>query len=790
MKKALLFLAVLCVAGIFSAKAQYSSSDSAYVRELRSTTINTSTFPVTITDTLGDTNTKFLYDIRPGKRGRLFSFTLAAPTDLDIFLASGGWDSYLFLLNSQFRLITYNDDCDAGSSTGSQILRHLNAGRYYIVVSEYNSSSTPESFSLTLKAGSWTTLSTAPCVSMNVNDTVSDSLTVSDRLLTDHYRNCNSFVKGYSIQTPANAESIEISIDANFDEYLYLLDENRHVIKATDNYYISSLVNPSSTYYILVTSYYSDDIGEFDLSTELNTSIPTYYIDGVNGDDDSTGLTPSSPLLTLEKAAYLSSNNGENYAKFYLIDDYTFSNSTTIEYQNNIKVLPYQRDIRLYMPTSGSSDLMASDYQLIFGDKNGNYDFIIDSSTSTGYDELFEVYYEDTYLEINNLKVRNSIIPSNFAYVYSLVMNNCEFINDSTNENLFETDYEYATIDILNSTFSQSYFDGLIYLYDEYNKLTMKNSTVSQCSFDDFFIKLYDEYCSTTLDSCTITQCNADYFLYNDEYYGSITLKNTNITHNTAYYMFYPYYECSFTMENSNWTDNSSDNGIWFYTSEVNLISGTWCNNSVSAPVSYCANPNLTANNWGGINLWDQVTLNIGPSFSMDTTNLITFDSTCTINITENITVPHTATLYPYLYDDSIRNYYYVGYQVIFGDSTVLANNFRKFKMAQVDTVMWYIHEDGKIYNDPVPEPPVGLTAADGTIKLFPNPATDILNIAIEGTAITEVNIIDMYGKTAIRAKISEGANTVNISHLPAGMYFVQLRAADSVKATQKLVKR
>ena len=50
--------------------------------------------------------------------------------------------------------------------------------------------------------------------------------------------------------------------------------------------------------------------------------------------------------------------------------------------------------------------------------------------------------------------------------------------------------------------------------------------------------------------------------------------------------------------------------------------------------------------------------------------------------------------------------------------------------------------------------------------------------------------VIDIYGKTVARTTVSEGNNTLNISALPAGMYFVQLRAAGSVKATQKLIKR
>ena len=121
-------------------------------------------------------------------------------------------------------------------------------------------------------------------------------------------------------------------------------------------------------------------------------------------------------------------------------------------------------------------------------------------------------------------------------------------------------------------------------------------------------------------------------------------------------------------------------------------------------------------------------------------------------------------------------------------DSTLLANNFRKFKVAQADTVAWYLHSDGKIYTD---EEPVGLASAtEGTIRLYPNPASNVLNIALQGTEVNEVVVIDIYGKTAMRNTVADGNNSLDISSLPAGMYFVQLRADNAVKATQKLIKR
>ncbi|MBR0073812.1 MAG: T9SS type A sorting domain-containing protein, partial [Bacteroidales bacterium] len=75
-------------------------------------------------------------------------------------------------------------------------------------------------------------------------------------------------------------------------------------------------------------------------------------------------------------------------------------------------------------------------------------------------------------------------------------------------------------------------------------------------------------------------------------------------------------------------------------------------------------------------------------------------------------------------------------------------------------------------------------------ISLYPNPASDVLNIALQGSEVNEVVVIDIYGKAVAHATVAEGSNTMDISALPAGMYFVQLKANNRVKATQKIVKR
>ena len=109
MKRIFTILAVLFVAGIFTAKAQ-SPADSSYVRDLNYVFFNMSSLPNSITDSLAN-GSKILKDLREGKRGKGYAIivTQNATLDLQLFGASG-WDTYLYLLDANFEKVALNDD--------------------------------------------------------------------------------------------------------------------------------------------------------------------------------------------------------------------------------------------------------------------------------------------------------------------------------------------------------------------------------------------------------------------------------------------------------------------------------------------------------------------------------------------------------------------------------------------------------------------------------------------------------------------------------------------------------
>lgn len=70
-------------------------------------------------------------------------------------------------------------------------------------------------------------------------------------------------------------------------------------------------------------------------------------------------------------------------------------------------------------------------------------------------------------------------------------------------------------------------------------------------------------------------------------------------------------------------------------------------------------------------------------------------------------------------------------------------------------------------------------------LKMFPNPASDYLNFTTNSSENIDIHIFDMLGKSVLY--LENVRNSVNISRLKPGVYFVQI-ASGSVKSTKKLI--
>jgi len=72
-------------------------------------------------------------------------------------------------------------------------------------------------------------------------------------------------------------------------------------------------------------------------------------------------------------------------------------------------------------------------------------------------------------------------------------------------------------------------------------------------------------------------------------------------------------------------------------------------------------------------------------------------------------------------------------------------------------------------------------------IKVYPNPTSD--NVVIENAAGSRIKIYDISGKAVFDSNINNAVQTLDISNIAAGVYFVELQNQTS-KSTVKLIKK
>lgn len=70
-------------------------------------------------------------------------------------------------------------------------------------------------------------------------------------------------------------------------------------------------------------------------------------------------------------------------------------------------------------------------------------------------------------------------------------------------------------------------------------------------------------------------------------------------------------------------------------------------------------------------------------------------------------------------------------------------------------------------------------------VKVYPNPATDIINISATDVDIAEVLLLDLTGKAVYQSASTE---PISVSSLPKGLYVLKLEAANGDSSTSKVM--
>ncbi len=98
------------------------------------------------------------------------------------------------------------------------------------------------------------------------------------------------------------------------------------------------------------------------------------------------------------------------------------------------------------------------------------------------------------------------------------------------------------------------------------------------------------------------------------------------------------------------------------------------------------------------------------------------------------------------------------------------------------DTLTWIINT-----------PPVGIDpVADAAISLnvYPNPATDILNVTANNNQVATVTILDVTGRqVAEGVQNASGSFVVNVAELPQGMYIMTYQTESGLIEQREFIK-
>ena len=72
-------------------------------------------------------------------------------------------------------------------------------------------------------------------------------------------------------------------------------------------------------------------------------------------------------------------------------------------------------------------------------------------------------------------------------------------------------------------------------------------------------------------------------------------------------------------------------------------------------------------------------------------------------------------------------------------------------------------------------------------MKIYPNPAGSWLTIQLSSSATGQATIYDVIGKTVVQTELQNSRQTIDVSGLPEGLYFVRLTVGNK-SVTKKII--
>lgn len=661
----------------------------------------------------------------------------------------------------------------------------------------------------------------------NLPVTITDSLISSTPLLKDMFK--GHVAKGYSL-TFTQAQLLHVKTRSNlmtefFPEF-FLLDEQFNEVKEYRKDPLYAYVEAGS-YYLIVTDQSSGKPDPSDhqwyemtistISNKCDFAHLTYIPVTLPAALTDT-LTEKSPVLTEARIAshakgYSFQGVKDSYVEITMksgLDEYLFllDANYRIIASNDDDVLT---DCRLVhqLPANGTYYVVATTYS---AERTGTFhlsihqfsslpvyyiDAINGSDTATGASasaplltldtaihrsEGIGIYYlMEDYTFGNN---DNNSLYLTFGKLYPYEKDIKLSIHPDMSDAIFEISgtmifgeaggRHFFLMDSIHNPYGDILLDG------EYNLgsyVEVNNTKITNCHFDDLF---YAD--SLVIRNCTFTCDTVDEFFYG----GAIRICNSTLSNNWIddfvsmddWYLSKPV----FRMEGGQISGNNFLSGIGFYNTTLELVSGEYKNNRSG----YSSSLNLSMVNAGGMTAYNS-TVCIGAGFTMDANNYLLLDSTSVIRISENLSNSLVAQVLPIKADNEGNPSlgYANGRRILEGSNELLAANYQKFNIAQLDTKVWYLRPDGKIYDTEVAVKEAGETVC----RIYPNPTQGMARITLN-QEVTELRITDMQGKVLHRQEVNGEEAALNLQSYANGMYFIQFRNGQQVIGLQKVIKQ
>jgi len=75
-------------------------------------------------------------------------------------------------------------------------------------------------------------------------------------------------------------------------------------------------------------------------------------------------------------------------------------------------------------------------------------------------------------------------------------------------------------------------------------------------------------------------------------------------------------------------------------------------------------------------------------------------------------------------------------------------------------------------------------------VKLYPNPATNEVKIALDINLYTSVQVVDVTGKTVLHTTIDKNITSLNVGHLQNGVYLIRAVGKQGINTQKLLISR